>query len=31
MLKLMVQGESDVQHGRLTAQEDVFSTLAYVS
>lgn len=27
MLKLMVQGESDVQQGRLTTQEDVFSSV----
>jgi prevent-host-death family protein len=27
MLKLMVQGESDVQQGEMTTQEDVFSTV----
>ena len=27
LLKLMVQGETDVQLGKLTAQDNVFSTL----
>jgi len=27
LLKLMVQGETDVQRGKLTAQDNVFSTL----
>jgi len=27
MLKLMVQGENDIQHGRLTPQREVFDKL----
>jgi len=27
LLRLMVQGEDDIQHGRLTAQSEVFDKL----